>query len=491
MTLEDGLTIRATENHKFRLKNGTYKELKDLQAGESLMILSKFQAPIVREKGKTKNDYWWLNAGQFQGNKSEHRLIAEFFYNRVIRKGEVVHHVDRDSLNNAPSNLEIMSADAHNELHSKDMLGQNNPIFKIKADPAKFEAYSAKMSESTSGLKNGNALQVSNEEILAKAIELTDYLGRRFSKKEWIAFAEKNNLPKSFSTFRQDQFKSVKELSVLAAEALELKYIHVDPRLARTWIAAKAQGYHADIIENKVMVEKTCEKCGKLFWAEYQRRETAYCSLACVNENLNSNKEIHGRRIAAVNSTYEEKAVLTKTKQLDIFTKLRYELGRAPLMKEWEAACKESGVSYRLKTKYGFPSWNALKEKAQFHNHRVVSIEFDGYEDVYSGTVDEYHNYFSGGWKTTTKSGKDKYLYINQLNCGEIPLSPYDSCRLLAINLFSYVENPFTEQATFNFEKFGQHVQYAQLIMDDIIDLEIEKIDLILDKVSRDPEIEE
>ncbi|MEM6698687.1 MAG: adenosylcobalamin-dependent ribonucleoside-diphosphate reductase, partial [Bacteroidota bacterium] len=75
--------------------------------------------------------------------------------------------------------------------------------------------------------------------------------------------------------------------------------------------------------------------------------------------------------------------------------------------------------------------------------------------------------------------------------CGEIPLSPYDSCRLLAVNLFSYVEKPFTKKAKFNFKKFGQHIQYAQRIMDDIIDLEIEKIDLILDKINRDPEIEE
>lgn len=59
--------------------------------------------------------------------------------------------------------------------------------------------------------------------------------------------------------------------------------------------------------------------------------------------------------------------------------------------------------------------------------------------------------------------------------CGEIPLCPYDSCRLLAINLYSYVENPFTPEAKFNFELFHEHVGKAQRIMDDIIDLEMEK----------------
>ncbi len=75
--------------------------------------------------------------------------------------------------------------------------------------------------------------------------------------------------------------------------------------------------------------------------------------------------------------------------------------------------------------------------------------------------------------------------------CGEIPLCPYDSCRLLAVNLFSYVKNPFTPEAEFDFELFRTHVAKAQRIMDDIIDLEMEKIDAILEKIDSDPETEE
>lgn len=75
--------------------------------------------------------------------------------------------------------------------------------------------------------------------------------------------------------------------------------------------------------------------------------------------------------------------------------------------------------------------------------------------------------------------------------CGEIPLCPYDSCRLLAVNLYGYVDNPFTPQASFNFQRFRQHVRLAQRFMDDIIDLEEEKIDLILKKIDSDPQSEE
>ena len=86
---------------------------------------------------------------------------------------------------------------------------------------------------------------------------------------------------------------------------------------------------------------------------------------------------------------------------------------------------------------------------------------------------------------------KQGYRTVSTNPCGEIPLCPYDSCRLLAINLYSYVDNPFTNEPKFNFELFRKHVGHAQRIMDDIIDLELEKIDAILEKIANDPEDEE
>lgn len=83
------------------------------------------------------------------------------------------------------------------------------------------------------------------------------------------------------------------------------------------------------------------------------------------------------------------------------------------------------------------------------------------------------------------------YQTVSTNPCGEIPLCPYDSCRLLAINLFSYVEKPFTSEAHFNWELFKKHIHAAQRMMDDIIDLELEKIDAILEKIAEDPEGEE
>lgn len=97
-------------------------------------------------------------------------------------------------------------------------------------------------------------------------------------------------------------------------------------------------------------------------------------------------------------------------------------------------------------------------------------------------------------WDTVTReSVPDCYAdlgfeTISTNPCGEIPLCPYDSCRLVAINLYSYVKNPFTPDAKFDFELFREHVKKAQRIMDDIIDLEMEKIDNIINKIESDPE---
>ncbi len=97
-------------------------------------------------------------------------------------------------------------------------------------------------------------------------------------------------------------------------------------------------------------------------------------------------------------------------------------------------------------------------------------------------------------WDTVIKESvpdsyaDEGYRTVSTNPCGEIPLCPHDSCRLLAVNLLSYVENPFTPRAKFNFELFKEHVGYAQRIMDDIIDLELEKIDAIIQKIDADPE---
>ncbi len=154
--------------------------------------------------------------------------------------------------------------------------------------------------------------------------------------------------------------------------------------------------------------------------------------------------------------------------------------------RKWYAYAQEHKLPVSVVTSYRFESFSQFKSVV-IGNHKVISAEYFGTQDVYNITVDDNHNY------NIITSGDDNYINSSGVclkNCGELPLPSGDSCRLLSLNLYSYVENPFTSSAYFNWKLFKEHVQIAQRLMDDIVDLELEKIDAIIAKVKSDPESE-
>lgn len=484
LTIEGGHTMRITGNHKFRLKDGSYKQTKDLIYGDSLHIMTKWENPI-RKEHKSKKDYMWLSNGDFKSVISEHRFIYEQINNiKLITGEEVIHHCNYNTLDNNIENLKKMTVKEHNDFHIKDMIGDKNPYHKM-TDEWKFN-FASHIGES-----NHTYINISNDELINHAKILTEKLNKRFSKKDWIEYATENNIPTTFSNFRSNELNSVISLSKKVALELGYDNIDTDPRLVNTYKQALNDGYNADIVDNEVIVTKICETCGKEFKINYFRREISFCSHECALKYINNDVNIKNKRTNTLNETYNIKGQETKQKQLKIYKELEFNLNRTPFMKEWETKCKENKIPCRLKTKYGFLSFKELIKESEFYNHKVISVELDGNEDVYNGTVDDFHNFFSGGFKELTKDNKPKYLSINQLNCGEIPLCPYDSCRLLSLNLYSYVEKPFTLDAKFNWDLFEEHTSYGQRFMDDIVDLEIEKINTILNKINNDPESEE
>lgn len=148
--------------------------------------------------------------------------------------------------------------------------------------------------------------------------------------------------------------------------------------------------------------------------------------------------------------------------------------------------CVESGEVYRRQ----FPVWSDKPEVSIDTDARALwgKIVYNAWKSAEPGVL---------FWDTITReSVPDCYAdlgfqTVSTNPCGEIPLCPYDSCRLVAVNLYSYVKNPFTDKAEFDYDLFADHIAKAQRIMDDIIDLEMEKIDLILSKIDSDPEPEE
>ncbi len=154
----------------------------------------------------------------------------------------------------------------------------------------------------------------------------------------------------------------------------------------------------------------------------------------------------------------------------------------------WLDYAKKNKLPQYLGNQFRFGSFKNFVNQVS-SNHKVVSIEFIGNEDVYNITVDDNHNYH-----VITSKEDDKYITSSGIcvkNCGEILLSPYDSCRLLLVNTLSFVENPFTSKAKFDYEKYGKVVQVAQRLMDDMIDLELECIEKIQKKIEADPEPED
>src|SRR5271166_1277801 len=477
--LDDGSYLDTTPEHKFILLEGGSVEAKDLKSGDSLPRFTKALEPV---KTGSKDYYrvYCNTRNQREDKVFEHRLIAKFHNLKewdttyeVAKKngfaktgGLVVHHKDYNQLNNCPDNLQIMTFMDHSKLHGeKDNSGENN---------GRYSGFTA-------------------DEIRAAAVQLTQSLGHRFSHQEWAIFAKKNDLPQIFSEFRKEQLGSVLQLAAECALELKLEYVDLDPRLVKTYQSMLSQNYDARIENGAVLIKRACEVCHNEFEIDHLHRESCICSIACRDTYLNSNKDIQTKRNAGRDSFNGEKMVRVKTEQAKVYSQLKFDLRREPLMKEWEVACKENALPCRIGKgqKFGYKNFAEVAEAGCNYNHKVVRVEeLQGEYTVYNITVDDHHTVAA---ITSTKTKRDNVSYHGVIiaQCGEIVLPAYDACRLLVLNLSSYVKNPFTPDAVFDYKKFHQHAMVAQRLMDDIIDLEIEAIDRIIKKVKSDPEPDE
>lgn len=465
VTIDNGSYFDVTPDHKFMLRDGTPIEAHFLAKGDSLSAFKKALEPVVNG-GKMYYRLYTNTRSSHKSKRFEHRMIAQFndpdgwdkLYGNVKQVGFaktgglVIHHKDYDGLNNAPKNLEIMTFKAHQQLHA---------------------------SMDTAGEKNGRYSGVTNDEIKKCAMELTIQLGRRFSRKEWKPYAQSKNIPYAFSQWRIDALGDVLDMARTCAEELGINYGNVDPRIVRTYEKMTEQGYAAKIEENEVLVQKTCEGCRSNFWIEQGRREFSYCSVKCVSKYINTDKFVSARRVIGINKFAKEKGEKNKENQARIFSELRFKLGRDPKVKEWEYQCLMESVPYRygLVLKHGFQTFTQIRDAGCNYNHKVVSIQYlPGLHTVYNLTVDDNHTVsIVHGTKDDT-SGCVSYSGINVFQCGELPLSASDSCRLITLNLKSFVVSPFTSSASFDFERFISSVKHGMRLSDDLVDLELEKL---------------
>lgn len=177
---------------------------------------------------------------------------------------------------------------------------------------------------------------------------------------------------------------------------------------------AKSQGYEVKIDNGIVLVKRVCEECGKEHFVPFTQREIAFCSLECLNTHLNKEK-------SASKNTETDSDIIDA--------------------KDWPVRF-------------------------------VSSIEYIGKQDVYTGTVDDVHNYCVGMFETVNEHGHPKFYMLNNQQCGEQVLYSGGCCNLGSINLTAFIEYDETKHAAvFNFQKFSDIIPYCVRFLDNVIDI--------------------
>ena len=479
VTLDDGSIYRVTGNHEFILRNGNKIQASNLKYGDSLKVLSKFDRGYID-----------LN---FMGKRIfEHRKMVEFNHDVTLDENFVAHHKDENIRNNYPENLEIMLKKDHDILHRVKMLGNNNPMNRAKTEwiPEKWNNYKNNMSKAVSGENNGRYLDITNEQIKEECLKLAKKLGRMFTKEEWYIHCQENNMPnfKAMSKWRINELGgNIEFLSKWTAHVLGYDVINENQNVLTQYFNALENGYKAIITDDeykKICIFKNCEKCGKEFTVNYSRREVSYCKSCSIKLKLTGKimasdiKLKIGLASKIFSNTEQGKEykkiagfVSNKNKALKCGSMLMF-LGKEFDNDNWNnyrETLKETDIKKFIQSdiinKYWDNDWNSFKQECAQYNHKVVSVELDGIEDVYNGTVDEFHNYFIGGhYKGAQQS------FVLTSNCGEFLAQENTSCNLASYNILKLFKKDKLDYFYFDIDTFKDLIKTIVTAQEIIVD---------------------
>ena len=409
VTLDDGSSFRVTDDHLIMMRDGSYRMVKDLAKGDSLM---PFHSTVLKvSDNRTRRRYYWSGKGW----KPQYRAVWEYTYGE-IPAAHHIHHADFNALNDTLANLVLMTAAAHHALHSDKMRGANNPASRLMND-----TWRKNIANAVRGEKNGNFGKTHSEETRQSMRE-----------KSAIRWANQEERDRSGEAIRAALEKAKAE--------------------GRSVGRPKAERY-----------ERCCPVCRANY--ETRRIEQIFCSNPCRYSPMGL--QMSGEKTAAQNrgkvlsvehkaklsiaskraSEPEEKRRAALTSHYNTIVKaarLVLEAGISPDIESWDTlrkSCQEFGIE-RMPTaatvKKHFADDAELKEAAQRYNHKVASVEFCGYEDVYDGTVDTHHNFaILTSEQDACVEGHQNYSGIFVHNSEYMFLND-SACNLASLNLMKF-----------------------------------------------------
>ena len=508
VTLDDGNSIMCTGNHKFILRDGSIKQALELLQGDSLLVhkkVAKSANELFGNKSGGKSLYYGFITPYDKAPIFEHRIVVNKLSKQNYVRGTVIHHKDFNSLNNNIENLLVMNKEQHDALHRQGMLGDRNPMRRWypNATLEQKKRYHDNMSKAIGGQKNWKYSGITNQQLYTLILNFVKNTGLPITNRRYIEFAKDNNLPVWNG---KNAYRGSLLHDFLNKANMQCGYqVYGNPIIQKQYYKYNEilNGTNLDVEfeeeTGNIYVYKICQQCGKAFKVLWAKRQICICSEQCatVYKLNNTNRYIRGFDNNKLN--HKAKFLIRKDKVDEYFVnyiKTNKQIPLPAVMYEFlqnnfisdftsiRSASYQDYINEWYCSKYGLEriTTNGLNQNSEYrkqramqllqkglyYNHKVVSVEYVGKQNVYNGTVDLHHNFGI----CLSNFNNDKKIQANDfidivytLQCGEIP-QPSNVCNLGSLNLVRFVND-----GKFDWEEFQKVIKLAVCFLDNVADI--------------------